>query len=356
MTAFATSAFDTPATNEHRRIIVIDDSMVTRVLLTQVFAQEPDFEVCAVFDRAARALDWLGANRCDLILLDLQMPGRSGLAALPDLIAAGGNARIVIVSAIAAEGASATLQALSLGAADVVTKPHAGPIGRRFGLDLLARLRGLSVDPLPSPARSSLLVIRDAPETPVACVAIGASTGGIYALTRLLAALPQEFDAPILVTQHLPPPFMPFFADQLATIAGRPSHVAHDGQALQRRTILVAPGDAHLGLTGTGASVRVSLQSHASESRCLPSVDPMFEGLAGAFGANGVGIVLSGMGRDGSAGAAQLAAAGGTLLVQDAESATIWGMPGSVARAGLASLVAPPERLAGHLAWRGSAL
>jgi two-component system, chemotaxis family, protein-glutamate methylesterase/glutaminase len=354
MTSVATGAVKGASSAEVRRIIVIDDSMVARASITHSLAKEPDFAVCGAFDRAERGLHWLASNSCDLILLDIQMPGRSGLAALPDLIAASGDARIVIVSSIAAEGASATLRALSLGAADVIAKPQGGSIGRQFGLDLANRLRGLAIETQPVPERPAMLAMRDAPDTPIGCVAVGASTGGIHALAKLLAALPQAFDAPILVTQHLPPPFMPFFADQLATIAGRPCHVARDGEALVRGAILVAPGNAHLSVKRARHGVITVLKSHATPSRCLPSVDPMFEGLAETFGAAGAGVVLSGMGRDGAIGAARLAASGGTLLVQDIETATIWGMPGSVARAGLASLIAPPERLAEHLAWRGA--
>ncbi len=338
-----------------RRIVVIDDSVVARVMLSQAFDGAGDFEVCATFGSAVCALDWLATNACDLILLDLEMPGRSGLAALPDLIAASGVARIVVVSSIAAEGAAATLQALSLGAADVIAKPAAGPIGRQFGIDLIARLRSLATESTVVRERPAALAMREAPETAIECVAIGASTGGIHALARFLSAIPRDFDAPILVTQHLPAPFMPFFADQIATIAGRPCRIARDGERITRHALLIAPGDGHLAVARTREGVVATIMRHPVTSRCLPSVDPMFASVGEVFGTGGVGVVLSGMGRDGSEGAKRLADAGGTILAQDCETATIWGMPGSVARAGLASLVATPERIAEHLAWRGSA-
>lgn len=352
----AARILDAPITaGQRRRIIVIDDSVVARVMLAQAFDGAADFEVCATFGRADRALDWLGDNACDLILLDLEMPGRSGLSAFPDLIAASGTARIVVVSSIAAEGAVATLQALSLGAADVIAKPVTGPIGRQFGIELVARLRSLAIEAVVLRERPAPVAMRDAPDTPVGCVAIGASTGGIHALTRFIAALPRGFDAPILITQHLPAPFIPFFADQLSMIAGRPCRVARNGEMVSRGDLLIAPGDGHLAVTRTGETVFASILRHPVASRCLPSVDPMFGSVGDVFGAGGVGVVLSGMGRDGTDGAARLARAGGTILAQDSESATIWGMPGSVARAGLASLIATPERIAGHLAWRGTA-
>jgi two-component system, chemotaxis family, protein-glutamate methylesterase/glutaminase len=339
---------------EPRRVVLIDDSVVARAMLSRIFESDPDFTVAAVFDRAARALDWLQHNRCDLILLDIEMPGRSGLAALPDLIEASGRAQIVVVSSIAEEGAVATLNALALGAADAIAKPAAGQIGRQFGIELIERLRGLAEDGPVDVARSPALPMRDASARRAACVAIGASTGGIHALAQLLRALPAHFTAPILVTQHLPLPFMAFFADQLASIAGRPCHVAKTGEFLANGTILIAPGDGHLCVEQAGTGARVEILRHRAQSRCLPSVDPMFDSVGRCFGDSAFGVVLSGMGRDGAEGAVSLAKRGGTLLVQDSESATIWGMPGSIARAGLASLIAPPDRIASFLASRGS--
>jgi two-component system, chemotaxis family, protein-glutamate methylesterase/glutaminase len=338
-----------------KRIVVIDDSVVARAMLNRVFESEPDFAVCAMFDRANRALEWLADHHCDLILLDIEMPGRSGLSALPELIAASGDARIVVVSSIAEEGATATLSALALGATDAVAKPAAGQIGRQFGRELVERLRNMTTDVVIEVDRPAPIRLRDANSEPVACVAIGASTGGIHALAQFLQALPTGFNAPILITQHLPPSFMKLFAAQIEAISGRPSKVAQNGDMMVPGTILIAPGDGHLCADVTGRFQRITIQDHAANSRCLPSVDPMFESVGAAFGSAAIGVVLSGMGRDGSEGAASLVARGGTLLAQDHGSATIWGMPGAVARAGLASLVASPRRIAAYLGARGSA-
>lgn len=352
MTSPASRPNPSTRTETARRVIIIDDSVVARVTLAQSLDAEPGFVVAESFDRAERALTWLSNNPCDLILLDLEMPGRSGLAALPDLISASGTAQIVVVSSIAAEGAAATLHALSLGATDAIAKPGSGPIGRQFGLTLVQRLKGLMDDSITPIERPAALAMREGATTPAGCLAIGASTGGIHALARLLAHLPQSFAAPILITQHLPHPFMPFFADQLATLAQRPCAVARDGQPLVAGSILVAPGDGHLCVAGERDNARIAIRHGTVASRCLPSVDPMFESVGQLFGAAAIGVVLSGMGRDGAEGAAVIARQGGTLLVQDVESATIWGMPGSVARAGLASLVGTPERIADYLTCR----
>jgi two-component system, chemotaxis family, protein-glutamate methylesterase/glutaminase len=334
------------------RVLVVDDSAVARAALSRMISGAPDFSVIAALDGARRAIEWLNDNRVDIILLDIQMPGLDGLAALPALIAASHGAHILIVSALAETGARATLEALALGATDTLAKPGVGDLGIRFASVLIERMRRLgeaepreraigAVDP------SSL---RSASQEPVACLAIGASTGGIHALAGFFAELPAQFDAPILVTQHLPPVFMPFFADQLARISGRPCTVADSGAAFVRGAILVAPGHAHLGCVGRNDRASAELLEHDAVSRCRPSVDPMFEAVASLFGSAAMGVVLTGMGRDGASGAAALVAAGGTVVAQDAGSSAVWGMPGAIARAGLASLIAPPAALAAHVA------
>jgi two-component system, chemotaxis family, protein-glutamate methylesterase/glutaminase len=337
-----------------KRVLVIDDSVVARAMLSRIFDSAPDFSVSAAFDRAERALEWLGQNSCDLILLDLEMPGRSGLTALPDLIAACGFARIIVVSSIAEEGANVTLRALALGAADVIAKPAVGRIGQQFGNGLISRLRSLATAAVTDIERPAAVEMGVPAKAKAACVGIGASTGGIHPLAQMMRALPRHFDAPILVTQHLPPVFMPFFAAQLETISGRSCRVANDGDPLVRGTILIAPGDGHLCVVPSNDGVRVAIRRNATVSRCLPSVDPMFESIGTCFGAGAFGVVLSGMGRDGADGAASLVQNGGTILVQDCESATIWGMPGAIARAGHASIVAPPETIAAYLCAAGS--
>ena len=181
-------------------------------------------------------------------------------------------------------------------------------------------------------------------------LAIGASTGGIHALSVLFNALPRKLDMPILVTQHLPGSFMDAFARQLTQASGRAASLAADGTVLQNDHILVAPGNAHMTIVEAGGRLKVRLDKTPAASGCMPSVDPMFASLAEAVGSKALGIVLSGMGRDGTLGAGKIAAAGGSVLVQDEATCAVWGMPGSVALAGLASSVLPPEQIAGRIA------
>ena len=186
-------------------------------------------------------------------------------------------------------------------------------------------------------------------------MAIGASTGGLHALSDLLRALPPSFGAPILITQHLPQSFMNIFATQVQEMSGRPTSVARVGLPLARGRILVAPGDGHLSVEMSGGMPRVRITAERAPSGCLPSVDPMLASVAEAFGRTAIGVVLSGMGRDGLIGAEVLAHAGADVFVQDRTSSVVWGMPGAVAQAGLATAMLPPFQIADLLARRDRA-
>jgi two-component system, chemotaxis family, protein-glutamate methylesterase/glutaminase len=326
------------------RVLIVDDSAVARAALSRMLDDTAEFEVVAALDGARRAIDWLATTSVDVVLLDLQMPGLDGIAALPDLIMASGGAHILIVSTMASDGARATVQALALGAADTMAKPDTGLLGRQFGDVLISKMLRLGrARPAAFAGTHDRQLLRATTDTPVACLAIGASTGGLHALAAFFDHLPQSFNPPILVTQHLPPAFMPFFADQLSALSGRATRVATGGELVSRGDVLIAPGNAHLSVGRIGRSVEAMLLDHGTVSRCCPSVDPMFAG------------VLTGMGRDGSVGAASIAEAGGTIVAQDAASSAVWGMPGTIARAGLASLIAPPAVLAAYVAGRGVA-
>lgn len=322
------------------RVLVVDDSVVARAVLGRIIDGMAQFTLAASFSDAAGALRWLGTNRADVILLDLEMPGTHGLAALPDLVAAGQGARILVVSSSAESGAAAAVQALSLGAADTLVKPGVASFAGRFAVTLEERLNRL-FDGVPDLPGGGPATVPAPSEYDI--VAVGASTGGIHALSQMLRAIPPQFELPILVTQHLPASFMPYFATQLAVLAGRPCDVAEDRMRIRAGRILVAPGDAHMRVArmSEGASIRLSHEAVASG--CMPSVDPMLDSIAATFGPRGLGIVLSGMGRDGAIGAQRLVDQGGSVIVQDQATSVVWGMPG--ASAGSASAVLPPDAI-----------
>ena len=345
-------------TRRRIRLMIVDDSTVARAVLSRMIESDPAFEITAVAGTAEDAIDALGECRVDIVILDLEMPGAGGLKSIPRIISAAAGAKVMIVSSLAEEGAEQTVAALALGAADTLPKPGTGRFNGRFSEILLSKLKalGYASATIPAPVRTRTSgtheLLRAMPSDPIDVLAVGASTGGIHALGLLFHALPRAIGVPILITQHLPAPFVPVFARQLGAIAHRDALVAEDGMILQPDEILLAPGDAHLTLEPCGDTAVVRLTRGRSASGCMPSVDPMFASVASVYGSGALGVVLTGMGRDGVEGASRLVASGGSIVAQDEASSAVWGMPRAVLDAGLACAVLPPDKIARRIASR----
>ena len=348
---------DPRSTGRRIRLMIVDDSTVARAVLSRMVESDPAFEITAVAGTAEDAIEALGECRVDIVILDLEMPGAGGLKSIPRIIAAAAGAKIMIVSSLAEDGAEQTVAALALGAADTMPKPGTGRFNGKFSEILLSKLKALGYAggqaPTPVPAAGGApTLLRAMASDPIDILAIGASTGGIHALGVLFQGLPPSVGVPILVTQHLPIPFMAVFARQLGVVARREAIVAQDGMELVADRILVAPGDAHLTVEPGNSGPIVRLTHGRSSSGCMPSVDPMFASVGAMFGSGALGVVLTGMGRDGVEGAARLVACGGSVLAQDEASCAVWGMPRAVLEAGLACAVLPPDKIARRIAGR----
>jgi two-component system chemotaxis response regulator CheB len=319
---------------------------------------DPIFEIAAVAGTAEHAIEALGECRVDVIVLDLEMPGAGGLKSIPRILAAASGAKIMIVSSVAEDGAEKTVAALALGAADTMPKPGTGRFNGKFSEILLGKLKALGhasqqpLLPIDRGLPGSPVALRAMPTDPIDVLAIGASTGGIHALGVLFKALPDRIGVPILVTQHLPIPFMSVFARQLGAVARREALVAENGMRVAPDRILVAPGDAHLTLERDGDGAVVRLTQGRSNSGCMPSVDPMLASVGAIYRSGALGVVLTGMGRDGVDGAARMVSCGGSILAQNEASCAVWGMPRAVLEAGLASAVLPPDKIARRIASR----
>lgn len=342
------------------QVMIVDDSLTVRTIFSRMIQREDDMTIVATANDAERGLDELAKIKPDVMLLDLEMPGMGGLEALPKIMEAAPATKVLVISSLTSDGAHHTVQALALGAADTMLKPRPGGFDDDYRDQLLGKIRALKGNRAngASLANSAKPASRKVGKRP-RVVAIGASTGGIHALNLLLKQIPVEFDLPILITQHLPASFISVFAKQMELAAQREAVLADDGVEIARGKIIIAPGHGHMVVRKSAGRHICGLAYHPVKSGCRPSVDPMFETLAEAFGGHVAGVLLSGMGRDGTDGAQSIIDAGGTLFAQNADSCAVWGMPRIVTERGLASAILPPEELAGKIvasagagAWR----
>ena len=330
------------------RVLVVDDSVVCRRLVSSILSEEEGVEVVGTAPNGRIALDKVAQLAPDVVILDIEMPEMDGLAALALLRQRHKDVKVVMFSVLTERGASATLEALSLGASDYATKPSAAADSaearRAVREQLVPRVRALSAT---APHASML----PPPATPAkaeepAIVAIAASTGGPDALPELVSALPKGFPLPVVVVQHMPPVFTRLFARRLDGRLPLPVAEATDGAKLVGGRVYLAPGDHHLEVRGG----LIVLHRAAPVHSCRPAADLLFHSVAQEYGPAAIAIVLSGMGRDGCAGAQEIRRKGGRVFAQDPQSCAVFGMPRHVIEAGIAERVAPPRALGAELA------
>ncbi|MEV0135007.1 chemotaxis response regulator protein-glutamate methylesterase [Dactylosporangium sp. NPDC050688] len=386
-------------------VLVVDDSVVVRRLITDALSDDPEIRVVGTAPNGKVALAKIEQLHPDLVTLDIEMPIMDGLETLRAIRALYARLPVIMFSTLTAAGATATLDALSAGASDYVTKPanvgsvaesirsvreqiipriHAlcggrrgalaapvrpsigigpniGPNTRTYGAGHavappmtppLARPGG---NPLPGATRPPATApppapARTAPRTDrVEVVTIGCSTGGPDALTTVVRALPANLPVPVVVVQHMPPVFTKMFADRLDRTAALNVVEATGDMVVRPGTVYIAPGDFHLEVHRRGTEVVTKLNTGPPENFCRPAVDVLFRSVAKTYGRATLAIILTGMGQDGKRGAEQLRGAGAEIVAQDEATSVVWGMPGAVATAGLAHAVLPLGEIAHHL-------
>jgi len=351
----------------HRpRVLVVDDSVVVRRLVSKALEAEEEVEVVGVAADGSIALANIERLRPDVVILDVAMPVMDGLAALAEIRERWPMLPVIMFSTLTSRGAEVTLDALALGASDYVLKPSGADAASSMAqirADLLPRIAALlpqaresherTPTRLPSrPSRASGEVRKaSGPLERIDLIAIGISTGGPTALASLIPTLPGDLPVPIAIVQHMPPMFTKILAERLAHKSALAVVEASDGDRLRPGTAYIAPGDRHLAIAGRDRDL-LQVYDGPHENSCRPSVDPLFRTVAERYGPHALGVVMTGMGSDGLRGAEQLAAAGARLLVQDEETSVVWGMPGFVARAGLADAVVPLQGLRAEIVRR----
>jgi two-component system chemotaxis response regulator CheB len=311
------------------RVLIVDDSALIRQLLTTLLSADPEIEVVGTAGDPLIARDRIKALNPDVITLDVEMPNMDGLTFLRKIMALR-PMPVIMISTLTNAGADITLEALEIGAVDFIAKPSsdaaqaltllAGELQRKVkaAARMRVRARGAAAVAPPRPAR----VVNASGKI----VALGASTGGVEALKVVLMNLPADCP-PILVTQHMPPRFTEAFAQRLdRECPMRVSEAVHD-QVIEAGHVYIAPGSHHLEIARNGTQYRCVLSDGPSVSGHRPSVDVLFRSVARVCPRSTIGVILTGMGKDGADGMLELRVAGGRTIGQDEASSLIYGMP-----------------------------
>ncbi len=349
------------ASSGKKRVLIVDDAVVVRKTLSDAIGGDPALEVVGTAGNGRIALAKFPALKPDVILLDIEMPEMDGLETVRELRKIDPNVPIIMFSTLTERGAAATLEALSRGASDYVTKPSTTDVTatlQTISCDVIPKIRAFchlpdlrSSSPRVEPRPPSSIPAARPPKSssPIQVVAIGVSTGGPDALAQLLPSLPANLPVPVVIAQHMPPMFTSLLATRLAAKSAFPVREGVSGEPLSAGCVIVAPGDFHMVVCREGNAVCLRTQQEPKENFCRPSVDVLFRSAAAVYGARALGVVLTGMGRDGFSGCEALCSVGARIYVQDEASSVVWGMPGFVARAGLADKILPLSQIGAEI-------
>lgn len=359
--------------------MVVDDSAVARGLVRRWVEEEPNLEIVASLRTGREAIEYLDRTHPDVVVLDVDMPDMDGISALPLLLEKRPDLAVIMASTLTRRNAEITLKALALGALDYVQKPEANGVvtSPEFRRDLIAKVREFG-------ARTRRVALRrDAPQTteirrvpeftdpsivpfePVRraeirlrpftkalprVLVIGSSTGGPQALTQLCAGIGPVIDhAPVLITQHMPPTFTTILAEHLSRSIERPVREAEHGEHVRSGHVYIAPGARHMRVVRRDNQAVIVIDDSPPVNFCKPAVDVLFSSAAEVWGTWVLGLILTGMGADGTRGGADIIAAGGSIVAQDEATSVVWGMPGAAAGAGLCSAILPIDQIAPKL-------
>ncbi len=355
------------------RVLVVDDTVVFRRIVSDALAGLPSIEVVGVASNGKLALSRIAALHPDLVTLDIEMPEMNGIEVLEAMGPAGLKAGVIVLSALTVRGGEMTVRALELGAFDFITKPEGGPASanltalrqqlapiirafeRRRDVRLMLRSQpvvtsGATVVRRPPAPTLEPRVVRR-PPTGSSLVLIGVSTGGPAALATILPALPGDLGAPVLIVQHMPALFTQPLASSLDRKCAIRVKEAVDGETAQPNWAYLAPGGMQMKLEqGTRGEVVLRLTDDPPENGCKPAVDYLFRSAALQFPGRSVAAILTGMGSDGTAGLRMLKRGGCFAIAQDESSCVVFGMPKEAIAAGLIDTVAPLDRIATAIA------
>lgn len=351
-------AAGTPEATTAVRVLVVDDSAAVRGTVSAVLSADPELRVAGTAADGVQGLARVAELAPDVVLLDVEMPIMDGLTMLKELRRVQPKLPVVMFSSLTERGAKVALEALVAGANDYVAKPKgANPaeIAARIREDVIPKLKQFRRRPALVPAVAATAArppARARPEAPVSAVVVAVSTGGPVALAEFLPGFVSRDGVPVLVVQHMPATFTAHLAERLTKVCGVPVREARDGEEVRTGDVLLAPGGRHLKVARSGTKIVALLDDGPPENSCRPAADVLFRSAAAVWKGGTLAVVLTGMGKDGLEGSRVIRDAGGMVLAQDEGTSTVWGMPGHVARAGLADAVLPLGRLGVDVALR----
>ncbi len=337
----------------HKTVVIADDSVVVRGLFARWLGESGQFHLVAVAGDGETAVAHAGRFKPDVMVLDLDMPGVDGATALPQILKESPNTGVLLATTLTERNTRIALECMTKGAMDVVSKPESRgglTVSLEFRSEFLLKLANIAQTRLRTgylPPEIDVDISRPGPtslrqivSTVPRYLCIGASTGGPRAVAKVLFDAGDALqDLTTVIVQQMPPLFTASFAEQIASYIGIPAREPFDGERLSRGTIYVAPGGRHLGIDRRLGHITASISDAPPVRFCRPAVDVLFNDAARHLGPAALGLVLTGMGADGTEGAGALRRAGAAVIAQDEYSSTIWGMPGSVVRAQHASAV-----------------
>lgn len=351
------------AANRKLRCLVVDDSTIFRKVVRDVLNEHPETEVIGVAPDGIAAIDRIRELKPDLLTLDIEMPNLDGLGVLRKIKELNLPTDAIMLSAFTAQGAKTTTSALGLGAFDFILKPSSSnpqESVNQLKQDLLPKIdaflqkirtAGQVKSAVRSPkatATQAPVQISDSNESlcrPSAIV-IGVSTGGPQALTQVIPLLPETLSVPVVVVQHMPPLFTKSLAEDLDSRSKLSVYEAQNGQRIEAGGVYIAPGGNHLKIGGTLTAPIALLTEDPPERNCRPAVDYLFRSAAQMYGPRTLGIVMTGMGDDGTIGSRAIRDAGGSIVAQDESSCVVYGMPQSIVKNHLANKVVSLQQIA----------